>query len=288
MSAPGLPWSLQENPRLRDWVDLSEAGVVRAFTAKVELGQGIVTAMAQIAAEELGLPLSRIVVVSGDTRYSPNESYTAGSMSVEVGGTSLRIACAEVREAIIAKAAQMLGTDASRVTVEDGAVLIDGARSGIDYWKVAPEIDWEHRITTNALLSDRNHVTQIGRSVARLDLPRKITGGGFIQDLELPGMLHARVLRPPSNGARLETLEVSAAARLPGVVKIWRSGNFVGVCCAHEYQAVKALEALRAGAKWIEDENESISQNWAQSLPAMRSIDSASEHGTKQIGRAHV
>ncbi|MGC1677668.1 MAG: molybdopterin cofactor-binding domain-containing protein, partial [Candidatus Binataceae bacterium] len=281
MTAPGLPWSLQENPRLRDWVDLSTAGVARAFTAKVELGQGIVTAMAQIAAEELRLPLSRIVVVSGDTRYSPNESYTAGSMSVEIGGTSLRIACAELREAIIAKAAQMLRTDAARVTVEDGAVLIDGARSGIDYWKVAPEIDWEHRITGNGPLSERSHATQIGRSVARLDLPRKITGGGFIQDLDLPGMLHARVLRPPSNGAYLKTLEVSAAARLPGVVKIWRSGDFVGVCCAREYQAVKALDALRAGAKWIEDENESISQNWAQSLPVMRSIDSESEHGAK-------
>lgn len=141
MSAIGLPWSLRENPRLGDWVDFSQQGVVRAFTAKVELGQGIVTAMAQIAAEELRLPLSRIVVVSGDTRVSPNESYTAGSMSVEIGGMALRIACSEVREAITAKAAQMLATDASRLTVEDGAILLDGSPSGIDYWKVAPAIE---------------------------------------------------------------------------------------------------------------------------------------------------
>ncbi len=281
MSAIGLPWSVQENPRLGDWVDLSEAGVVRAFTAKVELGQGIVTAMAQIAAEELRLPLSRIVVVSGDTRYSPNESYTAGSMSIEVGGTSLRIACAEVREAIIEKAAQMLATDAAHLAVDDGAILVDGVRSAIDYWQVAPEIDWDRRITGSAPLSDPRRSTQIGKSVARFDLPRKITGGAFIHDLELPGMLHARVLRPPSNGARLEALDVSAAARLPGVVKIWRSGDFVGVCCEREYQAIKGLEALRAGAKWIEDENYPIDQNWARSLPAMRSVESESELGAK-------
>ncbi len=283
MSATALPWSLQENPRLGNWVNLSEDGVVRAFTAKVELGQGIVTAMAQIAAEELRLPLSRVVIVSGDTRYSPNESYTAGSMSVEVGGTALRIACAEVREAIIAKAAQMLSTDAARLTLEDGAILVDGAVSGIDYWKIAPEIDWEHRITGSVPLIDLRRLTQIGKSVARLDLPRKVTGGGFIQDLELPGMLHARVLRPPSNGAHLEALDLSAIARLPGVVKIWRSGDFVGVCCAREFQAIKALESLRARAKWIEDENYPIDQNWARSLPASRSIDSASEHGEQSI-----
>ncbi|MGH7782103.1 MAG: molybdopterin cofactor-binding domain-containing protein [Candidatus Binataceae bacterium] len=279
MSKVALPWSLQENPRLEDWVDFSEPGVVRAFTAKVELGQGIVTAMAQIAADELRLPLSRITVLSGDTRFSPNESYTAGSMSVEIGGTSLRIACAEVREAIVGKAAQMLETDASRLTVEDGAILLDGAPSGLDYWKVAPNVDLTRRIVEAAQLSNPRGASYIGKSVARFDLPRKVTGGGFIQDLELPGMLHARVLRPPSNGAHLEILDESAVARLPGVVKIWRSGDFVAVCCEREYQAVKALEALRAGAKWIDDENYPISQNWAQSLPAMRSIDSESEHG---------
>src|ERR1700684_1562934 len=90
MSEARLPWSLQENPRLSNWIDFSEPGVVRAFTAKVELGQGIVTAMTQIAAEELALPLSRIRVVSGDTRCCPNESYTAGSMSIEIGGGAVR------------------------------------------------------------------------------------------------------------------------------------------------------------------------------------------------------
>ncbi len=283
MSSSRLPWSLQENPRLDDWLDFSEPGVVRALTAKVELGQGIVTAMAQIAAEELALPLSRVIVVSGDTRRCPNESYTAGSMSIEIGGTSLRLACAAAREAIIREAARMLGADTARLTVRDGLILIDGANSGLDYWKVAPALDGSLRIDGSAALSDPRRATMLGKSVARLDLPGKITGGGFIHDLELPGMLHARVLRPPSNGAHLESPDEAIVSRVAGVVRLFRSGDFAGVCCEREYQAVKALDAMRSGAKWIEDESDySIGQNWAEQLPRLRSIDSESESGARQ------
>jgi len=262
MSTP-LPWSIAENPRLENWVDFSQSGVARVFTAKVELGQGIVTAIAQIAAEELRLPLSQIVVVSGDTRHSPNESYTAGSMSIEIGGTSMRIACAETRDAIIAAAATMLNADVSRISAEDGAILLDGKKSSLDYWQVAPKVDWKHAIAGTGAFS-KPHRT-IGKSIERFDLPPKIAGGAFIHDLELPNMIHARVLRPPSNGAHLRSLDIAAAERLPGVVKVWRSGDFVGVCCEREYQAVKALEALRAGAKWIEDDS-AIDQNWQKGV----------------------
>lgn len=277
MSAP-LPWSIAENPRLENWVDFTQRGIARVFTAKVELGQGIVTAMAQIAAEELRLPLAQVVVVSGDTRHSPNESYTAGSMSIEIGGTSMRIACAEARDAIIAEAAAMLNADVSRISVADGALLLDGTRSGLDYWQVAPRVDWTRAIKGTGALSEPHRT--IGVSVARFDLPPKIAGGGFIQDLELPDMIHGRVLRPPSNGAHLETLDTSAAERLPGVVKIFRSGDFVGVCCEQEFQALKALEALRAGAKWQED-NSAIDQKWKEALPKLRAVDSETERGER-------
>ncbi|MGH7924284.1 MAG: molybdopterin cofactor-binding domain-containing protein, partial [Candidatus Binatus sp.] len=283
MSGIRLPWSLQQNPRLANWLDFSEPGVVRAFTAKVELGQGIVTAMTQIAAEELGLSLSRVKVVSGDTRCSPNESYTAGSMSIEIGGTSLRLACATAREAIIREAARMLAVEAARLTVRDGQVLIDGANSGFDYWKVARALDRSMLIDGSAPLSDPRRATILGKSVARLDLPGKITGGGFIHDLELPAMLHARVMRPPSNDAHLESLEESAVSRLPGVVRVFRSGDFAAVCCEREYQAVKALEAMRSAAKWIENEADySLGRKWAEQLPKLRSIDSESDSGTRQ------
>lgn len=281
MRSDALPRSLRENPRIENWVDLSRRGIARVFTAKVELGQGIVTAMAQIAAEELKLGLSRIEVVSGDTRCCPNEGYTAGSMSIEIGGPSLRLACAEARELILQQAARALGRDATRLSVREGKILVDGVESGLDYWTIAPKVDFSREVTGAARLSELQHAEHIGKSVARLDLPRKVAGEGFIHDLELPGMLHARILRPPSIGARLDSLDESAVSRLPGVKEIVRSGDFVGVCCEREYQAVKALEALRMAARWIESEDSSISHNWRESLPKMRSIDSEIESGAR-------
>jgi len=272
-----LPWSIHENPSLDQWVDFSRSGVARVFSAKVELGQGIVTAIAQIAAEELRLPMSQVVLVSGDTRYCPNESYTVGSMSIEIGGTSVRMACAEARHALVEQAARLLKADLSRITAEGGLILLDGKPSGLDYWQVAAQVDWKRPVTGAIAFTPPQAL--IGRSVARLDLRSKIAGGGFIHDLEMPGMLHGRVLRPPSYGARLQSLNRSRAEAMAGVVNIWCSGDFVGVCCEREYQAVKALEALRAGAHWLESETGHDARGWKELLPSLRSIDSEAEVG---------
>lgn len=288
MTQPSLPSSIVENPLLCQWVDFSEPGIARVFSAKVELGQGIVTAIAQIAAVELKLPMSKVAVVSGDTRCCPNESYTAGSMSIEVGGTSVRMACADARHAIVERAARMLEADESCVAADGGLILLDGAPSGLDYWQVAREVDWKRPITGTAPFNPLENSTYLGKNVARLDLPAKVAGPAFIHDLELPGMLHGRVLRPPSYGARLGSLDQWAAERLPGVVKIWRSGDFVGVCCKREYQAVKALEALRAGARWIESEVSAGTRSWCDLLPTLRSIDSETEAGERLSGAANV
>ena len=288
MTPPRLPWSIEENPLLCQWVDLGEPGVARVCSAKVELGQGIVTAIAQIAAEELKLPMSKVVVVSGDTRCCPNENYTAGSMSIEIGGTSVRMACAEARKAIVERAARMLDADEARVAADGGLVLLDGAPSGLNYWQVAREVDWKRPITGTAPFAAPESSTFIGRNVARLDLPAKVAGSAFIHDLELPGMIHGRVLRPPSYGAQLGSGDASAAERLPGVIKIWRSGDFVGVCCQREYQAIKALEALRAGARWIESEVSSGTRSWRELLPTLRSIDSETEAGERPAAAANL
>jgi nicotinate dehydrogenase subunit B len=286
MTPPRLPWSIEENPLLCQWVDLGEPGVARVCSAKVELGQGIVTAIAQIAAEELKLPMSKVVVVSGDTRCCPNENYTAGSMSIEIGGTSVRMACAEARLAIIEHASRMLDADDSRVTADGGRILLDGTPSRLDYWQVAREIDWKRPITGTAPFNPPVRSTSIGKNVARLDLPAKVTGSAFIHDLEIPGMIHGRVMRPPSYGARLESLDESAVIRMPGVTKIWRNGDFVGVCCEHEYQAVKALEAIRTSARWIESEVSADSRSWRELLPTLRSIDSQAEVGERPAAAA--
>lgn len=284
MSAHPLPFSIAQNPTLDRWVDFSNPDVVRVFTAKVEIGQGITTAMAQIAAQELRLPLARIELVSGDTRYCPNESYTAGSMSIEIGGTSMRIACAEALKILIERAAATLDVEPARLSAAGGSILLDGAQSGLDYWKVARGIDWKRPITGEVEFAPSGEPAVIGTSARRVDLPGKIDGAGFIHDLEMPNMLHARVMRPPSYGARLSQLDASRVERLPGVVAVLRSGDFVGVCAEREYQAVKALEALRAGARWDESELSVPNRDWRSWLPTLRSIDSDTEAGQPSGG----
>lgn len=278
---PELPRSIKENPRLDQWIDLSEHGVARVFSAKVELGQGILTALTQIAAEELALPMEQVIVVAGDTRRCPDESYTAGSMSIEVGGTAVSMACAEAREAILEQAARMLNVDPKRLAAQGGIILLDGARSGLDYWRVAPQVKWRRAISGAAPLRRPEGARFIGKSVARLDLPARVAGGGFIHDLDLPGMLHGRVLRPPSYGARLQGLDEAAVRAMAGVVELWRSGDFVGVVCRTEYQAVKALEALRKSARWRENDLHPGVPNWTDYLKSLPSIDSASESGNR-------
>ena len=279
MSEVQLPWSLRQNPRLGQWIDLSEPGIARVFSAKVELGQGILTALAQIAAEELRLPMAKIKVVSGDTRYSPDESYTAGSMSIEIGGSSLRIACAEAREALLRQAARALEVDAGRLSLGGGAVLLDGKPCGLDYWTLAAGVDWELPVVGSAPLTDPRDASYVGQNIARLDLPAKLLGGAFVQDLELPRMLHGRVLRPLSPYSHLADVDLSVVERLPGIVKVWRNRDFVGICCEREYQAIKALEALRANARWTEDERLPSGENWKEWLLTQRSLDSQNEIG---------
>jgi CO/xanthine dehydrogenase Mo-binding subunit len=274
-----LPWSLRQNPRLGQWIDLSESGIARVFTAKVELGQGIITALAQIAAEELRLPIAKIKVVSGDTRHSPDESYTAGSMSIEIGGSSLRIACADAREALLRQAVRALDVDASRLSLAGGAILLDGKPSGLDYWTLAAGVDWELPVVGSAALTDPADASYLGQNIARLDLPDKLLGGAFVQDLELPRMLHGRVLRPSSPHSHLAHVDLSVVQRLPGIVKVWRNRDFVGICCEREYQAVKALEALRANARWTEDEQLPGGENWKEWLLKQRAVDSQNEIG---------
>jgi nicotinate dehydrogenase subunit B len=280
-----LPWSLRQNPRLGQWIDFSEPGIARVFTAKVELGQGILTALAQIAAEELRLPMAKIKVVSGDTRYSPDESYTAGSMSIEIGGSSLRMACAEAREALLRQAVRALEVNAASLSLSGGAILLNGKPSGLDYWALAAGVDWELPVVGSASLTDPADASYLGQNVARLDLPAKLLGGAFVQDLELPRMLHGRVLRPASPDSHLAQVDLSVVNRLPGIVKVWRNRDFVGVCCEREYQAVKALEALRANARWTEDERFSAGEDWKEWLLKQRSLDSQNEIGEPVIAQ---
>jgi len=245
-----LPGSLNNNRMLNAWLRIDADGTVTIFTGKIELGQGIGTALAQIAADELDVELKRIRMVHGDTVLTPNEGQTAGSLSVENSGTAVRFACAEAREILLSAAAAKLGTQELKVT--DGVVV--GGGKEITYWALAGEIDLKKEASGGAKPKPPAEYKWVGKSIPRQDIPRKFTGGAaYVQDIRLPGMVFGRVVRPPSPGATLASLNEAAVKQMPGVVAVVRDGNFVAVAAEREEQAIKARAALAKSAVWKEN-----------------------------------
>ena len=248
---PGpLPGSLGSNRMLDAWMRINADGTATVFTGKVELGQGILTALAQIAAEELDLPLARVSMISGDTGRTPNEGQTAGSQSIENSGTALRLAAAEVVQIMRELAAPKLDAHAGELTVADGIIsAVNGKK--ISYAELASTLDLKREAIASARPKPPGQHKIVGQSIARFDIPGKVTGkASYVQDLRLPGMVHGRVVRPPQYGATLESMDEAKARAIPGVIAVIRDGSFLGVIAEREEQAVKARAALAASAKW--------------------------------------
>ena len=247
---PRLPGSLQNNRKLDGWIRIGADGTATIFTGKVELGQGILTALAQIAAEELDLPLARIKMISGDTGQTPNEGQTAGSQSVENSGTALRMAGAEVRAILLELAAKRLAVAADQLTVADGVIAASDGRK-VSYGELSAGLDLNREATAKTAPKPPASHKIVGKSIARFDIPAKVTGGAaFVQDMRMPGMLHGRVVRPPRYGSTLDSVDDAPVKAMKGVVAVVRDGSFLGVVAEREEQAIKAREALLKGAKW--------------------------------------
>jgi CO/xanthine dehydrogenase Mo-binding subunit len=247
-----LPGSLNANRMLNAWLRIDPDGTVTIFTGKIELGQGIGTAITQIAADELDVELKRINIVHGDTALTPNEGQTAGSQSVQDSGTAVRFACAEAREVLLATAAAKLGVPASDLKVTDGTIAAPGGATAT-YWDLAGELDLKKEATASAKPKPPSEHKWIGKSIPRRDIPKKFTGGAaYVQDIRLPGMVYGRVVRPPSPGATLTRVDLAAARRMPGVLAVMRDGDFLAVAAEREEQAIKAREVLKKSAAWNE------------------------------------
>ena len=247
---PRLPGSLQTNRKLDGWLRINADGTATVFTGKVELGQGILTALAQIAAEELDLPLARIKMISGDTGQTPNEGQTAGSQSVENSGAALRMAGAEVRAILIELAAKRLGAAADQLAITDGVIAAPDGRK-VGYGELAASVDLNREATAKATPKPPMSHKIVGKSIQRFDIPAKVTGGmAFVQDMRLPGIVHGRVVRPPRYGSKLDSVDEASAKAVKGVLAVVRDGSFLGVVAEREEQAVKARDALIKSAKW--------------------------------------
>lgn len=274
-----LPASLAANPRLDRWIKFMPDETARIATGKVEMGQGIVTAIAQIAAEELDLPLERVAILSGDTDEGPDEVYTTSSLSVANSGAAVRMVCAEARMLLTERAALRLNCSPEQISIEDGRFLQNGEAVDLTYWTVASEIDWSREATGKAIAKAVADYSIVGQSVPRRDLPAKLTGAPvYVHDLNpadgLGDLLHARTLRQPGREAELVSLDeaaVSKAAR--GAIRFVRERNFVAFLSPDEAVAEAAGAAAVQHAVWHGARDIHPDEAEAVSLKALASIE---------------
>ncbi|HXV09476.1 MAG TPA: molybdopterin cofactor-binding domain-containing protein [Burkholderiales bacterium] len=247
-----LPGSLNTNRRLDRWLRINRDGTVSVFPGKVEIGQGILTALSQIVAEELDVGLQRVRLAPTDTSYSPDEGMTSGSQSITDGGAALRYAAAEARDLLMQKAASQLGVSLEQLTVTDGTIKARGGGS-VTYWDIATEDLLKREATGDVPPKPAGQHSVIGAAIPRRDIPAKVSGApSYVHDLDLPGMLHGRIARPPSYGAKLAALDEADVRAMPGVVAVVRDGSFVGVVAQREDQAIRALNRIKRIARWEE------------------------------------
>jgi CO/xanthine dehydrogenase Mo-binding subunit len=285
MAAGVLPQSLIDNPVLGRWVAFEDNGRVRIASGKVEIGQGILTALTQIAAEELDVAPERVRMVSGDTDVSPSEGFTSGSYSIAVGGASLRLACAEVRSLFLQHVAAKLGYAVSDLVVADGRFLRRGDDTGHEYWSLAGDIDLDRPATGSVPTKPPSDYRIVGRSMPRIDLPAKLRGEAFIHDIVPPNVLHARMLRRPWRGARLASLDEAAIRRAAKAeIGIIRAGDLVAFTADDEVAVMRASAAARELAVWDGGAKLAPDMDQPDRLMAQPSRDRVSERGSP--GRA--
>ncbi len=225
---------------------VDRTGRVTLYSGKVELGTGVSTALLQIVAEELDVPLKSVALVEGDTSLTPAQGKTWGSLTIQVGGIQIRQAAATARQALLQEAAKQLGVAASGLTVEQGTVRA-GSGKQVTYGELIGGKNFSLKVDKQAPLKDPAKYKIVGQSIHRDDIPPKVTGQFvYVQDFKLPGMLHGRVVRPPAMGASLQNVDENSVKDIPGLVKVVREGNFLGVVAESEWGAIQASRKLKA------------------------------------------
>ena len=246
-----LPGAIERVPQLDRWLRFADDGKLVVCTGKVEIGQGIKTAIAMIAAEELDVSIERIRVQTADTEITPNEWVTAGSMSVEDSGSAVRVASAAARQILLELAAHELNVDVQSLVVEDGLITSTESNEHTNYWALQGGGLFELDITHLPPLKNADTYETVGRNTTRVDLLAKVCGdAAFVHDMALPDMWHGRLIKPPVANATLidcpESLDDAGLAD----VEILRDGSFVGVVAAREEIAVAAATWLAAKCQW--------------------------------------
>ena len=275
-----LSSSLENNPDIDSWLQFQSDGKISVSTGKVELGQKLITAFTVIVAEELDVDPARISVLTADTSDSPNEGYTAGSNSMESSGMALRQVAAKVRQVLLEKASQHLGVQVENLNVNDGEISSSLTNQSVTYMELTGGKNFNIKVSEDVVPKRHDQYHLIGNKVPGIGYEDLVTGATtFVQDLELPGMLHARVVRPPGYNARLQELNEKEVREMPGVVGVVVDGSFLSVVCEREEQAVRASKKMSGLAIWdeskeINTENifSQLKKNNRQSLPVIKGV----------------
>jgi CO/xanthine dehydrogenase Mo-binding subunit len=242
----GSAWPATIDPhQLDSWLRIAADGSVTASVGKIEAGMGIGTAFTQVVAEELDVPIERVTLVMGDTATTVDQRGTGSSNGIIDGASALKRAAAEGRAALLSLASQHLGVPASALRVRDGVVYVASDESKrVTYGELIGGRSFNVKVSDKPATKDPAQYTVVGKPVPRLDIPPKVQGTyRYVGDLQVPGMLHARVIRPPE--ALAQVVSVDEGAKLPGLVRIVRRGNYVAVVCEREEQAIDAARKLR-------------------------------------------
>jgi nicotinate dehydrogenase subunit B len=244
--------------KLDSWIAVAHDGTVTVFTGKVELGTGVITALAQIVAEELDVPFDKVYMDSGDTDTAVDQGVTAAARTVERAGPQLRQATAAARQELLKLASARLDSPVDKLTVTNGVVsvagnpakkitygdLLGGKRFNVKI--VATGVGWDMKVAPGVPVKDPKDYKIVGKSIPRVDLPEKFTGEFvYSPDVRVPGMLHGRVVRPTRAISMPSSVDESSIKNIPGVVKVVREGTFVGVVAETEWAAIRAARALK-------------------------------------------
>ncbi|HSQ02982.1 MAG TPA: molybdopterin cofactor-binding domain-containing protein, partial [Burkholderiales bacterium] len=226
---------------------IDSRGRATVYSGKVDLGTGVYTALTQIAAEELYLPLEKVELIQGDTALTPDQGTTWGSLSIQIGGMQIRQACATAREALVDMAAQKLGVARTALYVKDGEVRRLGSEQGIAYGALVAKQQFTMKVDAKAPTKNPALYTVVGTPVRRLDIPDKVMARfEYMQDFRRKGMVHARVVRPAGIKSQLVSFDDTASKKIPGYLATVRKGSFLAVVARNEWAAIRSADAMKA------------------------------------------
>jgi nicotinate dehydrogenase subunit B len=222
-------------------------GTVTVYSGKVDLGTGVPTALAQMVAEELDVPLASIEMITGDTALTPDQGTTSGSFSIQNGGVQIRQAAATARNALLTEAAQRLGVGKDDLIVADATISGKLGGKSVTYAELIGGKQFALKLDPAAPTKSPATFKIVGKSIAREDIPDKMTGRfTYMQDFRVPGMLHGRVVHPPAIDAKLESVDEGSINNIPGIVKVVHQGDFLAVVAQNEWAAIKGAQQIKA------------------------------------------